>query len=72
MAQEIRQIITLGGGALDHDMLFIFAMAKRLQELTGLTTWQRNALKRKFDALDEETRVEITRELGTKFVDSLI
>jgi hypothetical protein len=72
MASQIRQIITLGGGTLDHDMLIIFAMAKRLQGLEGLTAWQRKALKRKFDALDEETRVEITRELGTKFVDSLI
>lgn len=56
-----------------YDMYHVFAIAKRLHELEGLPKHQRDALKRTYDALDEETRVEITRYLlGTRFVESVL
>ncbi|WP_028609207.1 hypothetical protein [Paenibacillus harenae] len=58
---------------MDQEMFHIFAIAKRLHDLEGLPKHQRDALKRKYDALDEETREEITCYLlGTRFVESVL
>lgn len=54
----------------DHDMFVIFQIAYRARQHSGLARHERQALRNVFERLSDADRSDITRCLGTDFVES--